>query len=90
MKDCIEYEDLCPEDKAVVDKHKQFLREHGSEWDNKYRALRAGEIIQKGDEIYDAHGWKDYGVWRPAKAIGSPAPDPLYPAHRMYRRLSDL
>jgi hypothetical protein len=61
-----------------------------SEWDNKYRALRAGEIIQKGDEVYDCHGWKDYGVWRPAKAIGSPAPDPLYPAHRMYRRLSDL
>lgn len=56
-------------------------------WDDRYRMLNAGEIIQAGDEVLtDTH----LG-WRAAKhAIGEPAPDPLYTAYRMYRRLRAL
>ena len=33
-------------------------------------------------------GWRDYPKWEPAcsRDIGTTAPDPLYPAHRVYRR----
>ena len=52
-----------------------------------YRRLSKGEIIQDGDEV-DASpdGWHDDPVWKPAKSVGDPAPDPQYPAHRQYRR----
>lgn len=53
----------------------------------KYRNLDKGEIIQAGDE-YDncANPWRDDAVWVPANDIGGIAPDPQYPAHRLYRR----
>ncbi len=55
----------------------------------KYRRLEKGEIIQAGDEIDRcADAWRDYPKWEqvhPAD-VGSPAPDPQYPAHRQYRR----
>ncbi|HBE70434.1 MAG TPA: hypothetical protein DDW52_19970 [Planctomycetaceae bacterium] len=52
-----------------------------------YRRLSKGEIVQEGDEIDDCvDAWRDDPVWKPAKNIGEPAPDPQYPAHRQYRR----
>ena len=53
----------------------------------KYRSLEAGEIIREGDQIDRCNNpWKDMPVWEPASNIGSPAPDPKYPAHTRYRR----
>ncbi len=57
-------------------------------WGNQYRMLAAGEIIMEGDEV-DAcrDGWRDEPKWQLAKeCIGQPAPDPVYPSHRVYRR----
>lgn len=53
-------------------------------WDKRYRLLDEGEIIQEGDEVLiDSHR-----RWQPAKhTIGRKAPNPLYTAHRLYRRL---
>lgn len=52
-------------------------------WDQQYRMLAEGEIIQDGDEVLtDSHlGWLPAG-----RTIGKPAPNPYYTAHRMYRR----
>lgn len=53
-----------------------------------YRQLIAGEIIQPGDEI-DAcvNAMKEQPRWEPVtQCIGEPAPDPSFPAHRIYRR----
>jgi hypothetical protein len=56
-------------------------------WDERYRMLKKGEIIQAGDEVDAcADGWRDDPVWKPARCIGEPAPDPSYPSHRVYRR----
>ena len=55
-------------------------------WTN-YRMLKEGEIIRAGDEVLtDSHlGWQPAG-----HTVGTPAPNPYYTAHRMYRRaLSD-
>jgi len=54
---------------------------------SKYRRLKKGEIIQKGDE-YDAcrDPWRDDAKWVPATCIGETAPDPQYVSHRQYRR----
>lgn len=52
-----------------------------------YRILEKDEIIQEGDEIDRcADPWRDPPKWEPAGNIGEPAPDPKYPAHRVYRR----
>lgn len=51
-------------------------------WDQRYRRLDEGEIIQPGDEVEVDH---PYG-WKPATQIGKPAPDPAYTSHRVYRR----
>lgn len=51
-----------------------------------YRILEKGEIVQEGDECDAATGWNDEAKWVPAKCIGEQAPDPKYPAHRIYRR----
>ena len=56
-----------------------------------YRRLKAGEIIQLGDE-YDgcSDPWKDEAKWLPVTKdfprLGEPAPDPKYPAHTLFRR----
>lgn len=54
---------------------------------SEYRYLEKNEIIQMGDEV-DASpdGWRDESQWKPTKCIGDRAPDPCYPAHRIYRR----
>ena len=52
-----------------------------------YRQLRAGEIINEGDEVDGAaDGWRDEPRWEPTKCAGEKAPDPQCPAHRRYRR----
>ena len=53
-----------------------------------YYYLKAGEIIQQGDEV-DAcvDGWRDDPKWIPAVGrIGQSAPDPRFPSHSRYRR----
>lgn len=53
-----------------------------TDWIN-YRPLKKGEIIEHGDEVLysDKLGWvKD------STCIGTPAPDPNFIAHRLYRR----
>jgi hypothetical protein len=60
------------------------------DWDAiKWRQLLYGETIQKGDWVDAApDGWRDDPKWQPTEKrhIGKPAPDPRYPAHRVYRR----
>jgi hypothetical protein len=55
----------------------------------KYRILEKGEIIQAGDEV-DAcvDAWRDDPVWVPAPqhTIGTPASDPAFVSHAIYRR----
>lgn len=55
----------------------------------KYRILEKGEIIQSGDE-FDAcvDAWRDNPVWVPAPQhmIGTPASDPAFVSHAIYRR----
>ena len=59
-------------------------------WDDKYRPLKEGEIIQEGDEVDCSNGWKaDSAKWVKTTCAGQAAPSPLYPAHRIYRRLKE-
>lgn len=52
-----------------------------------YYYLKKDEIVQKGDEVEISNSWKDPAKWVLAtNSIGSPAPDPRFPAHRKYRR----
>jgi hypothetical protein len=54
-----------------------------------YRDLEAGEIILPYDEIGDCtNPMKDQPNWIPVPdhLIGTPAPNPRYPAHTRYRR----
>lgn len=53
----------------------------------KYRHLKKGEIIQEGDEFDGCRDqMKDDPIWTPTTCIGDKAPDPQFPAHRVYRR----
>jgi hypothetical protein len=55
-----------------------------------WRTLEAGEKIRRGDWVDSAaNGWKDDPKWIPAREteIGKKAPDPAYPAHRVFRRV---
>lgn len=52
-----------------------------------YRTLRYLEEIREGDEVDSCRDpMRDDPVWVPATNIGDFAPDPAYPAHRIYRR----
>jgi hypothetical protein len=56
-----------------------------------WRRLAKDEIIQAGDEIDRcSNPWKDDAQWEPVHHanIGKPAPDPQYPSHSQYRRLT--
>lgn len=64
------------------------------EWMAKYRAakfyyyLKHGEIVRDGDECEVSASWNDPAKWVPAaNTVGQAAPDPQFPAHRVYRRL---
>lgn len=52
-------------------------------WDNAYRMLEEGEIIQEGDECLadSALGWRPSG-----HTVGKAAPNPYFTSHRIYRR----
>jgi hypothetical protein len=47
---------------------------------DEYRILEKDEAIMAGDE------WMDDPVWHRTIRVGERAPDPQYPAHRIYRR----
>lgn len=53
-------------------------------WDHKYRPLKAGELIQRGDQTLndDTLAWEIV-----TNCIGQQSPDPAYTSHRWYRRL---
>jgi hypothetical protein len=53
-------------------------------WDHDYRMLEKGEIIRESDEVQG-----DDASWGPACCVGEGAPDPIYSAHRIYRRRKD-
>jgi len=61
------------------------------EWDHRFRPLKFGEIILATDERLDSdhpwHGGNERWVMASPAEIGTPAPDPLFPAHRQFRRL---
>jgi len=56
--------------------------------ENEYYYLKKGEIIRPGDEVEVSAKYNDPPKWVPAseQTIGTPAPDPQYMAHRIYRR----
>jgi len=57
----------------------------------KYRILKKGEKIQKGDEVDMCRdGWRDDAVWTKARPdqIGRAVSDPQYPAHTLVRRIA--
>jgi len=51
-------------------------------WDKRYRQLKEGETIRKGDEVLAS----SKEGWVPARVLGGKAPNPLYTSHRLYRR----
>lgn len=55
----------------------------------KYYYLKKGEIVQEGDEVEMSANYNDQAKWVKASvhSIGTPAPDPLFMAHRVFRRL---
>ena len=54
---------------------------------DQYRTLNEGEIIQEGDEVEVSNGWNAPPSWVSAgHTVGKPAPNPNFPAHRIYRR----
>lgn len=55
-------------------------------WDNRYRQLQEGEIVQQGDEFLAD---SDKGWLASVHGIGRHAPDPHCPAHTLYRRKHD-
>lgn len=75
----------------ILDKNrriKELEAQVRSASDAEYRHLEAGEIIQEGDEVDGCRdGWKDAPKWEKVKhGIGTPASDPRYPSHSVYRR----
>lgn len=53
----------------------------------KYYYLKKGEIVQPGDEVEMSAKYNDDTKWVSAvNSIGTPAPDPQYMAHRVFRR----
>ena len=64
------------------------------EWMERYRTaklyyyLKKGEIVQDGDEVEMSAKFRPpKWVKASAHSIGTPAPDPQFMAHRVYRRL---
>ena len=55
-----------------------------------YRILQEGEIIQEGDEVDISQHLNEEPVWVKTTCAGQTAPNPLYPAHRVYRRRVDV
>jgi len=53
-----------------------------------YYYLKKGEIVQDGDEVEMSAKYNDPPKWVKASihSIGTPAPDPGFIAHRLFRR----
>ena len=66
-------------------------KEENMLWDNRYRQLEMGEVVQEGDEIFCSdHPWHGGNErWEPVTPdqVGQIAPDPRYVSHRRFRRL---
>jgi len=56
--------------------------------EKQYYYLKKGEIVQDGDEVEMSAKYNDDAKWQKASvhSIGTPAPDPQFMAHRVYRR----
>lgn len=65
---------------STTDGHKYVVYKDVSE-PSQYRLLEKGEIIKEGDEIQKGKQWVPV-----INTIGTPAPDPGFTSHRMYRR----
>ena len=48
--------------------------------------MQEGEVIQEGDEVDISQHLNEGPVWVKTTCAGQKAPNPLYPAHRVYRR----
>lgn len=55
----------------------------------KYHYLIKNEIILDGDEVDISNYSDDNYSWSKTNLIGSKAPDPKFPGHRLYRREYD-
>ena len=53
---------------------------------DEYYYLKKGDVIQEGDEV-EMSEWPDEPKWVKTNCVGQQAPDPQFPAHRVYRRL---
>ena len=66
-------------------------KEENMLWDNRYRQLEMGEVVQAGDEIFRSdhpwHGGNERWEPVPPSQVGQIAPDPRYVSHRRFRRL---
>ena len=51
-----------------------------------YYYLKKDEVIREGDECEMSNGWNADPMWVKTTCVGEQAPDPRYPAHRIYRR----
>jgi hypothetical protein len=74
-----------------VDHRKQPIAadwyEPGMYFKNRYRYLQEGEIVEPGDEVKMSAKYNDPPNWVPAvNTVGTPAPNPNFMAHRVYRR----
>ncbi len=66
-----------------------YSKDGSPDWDKfEWRILEKGEIVEKSDWIDSTNdGWNNDPIWKPATRIGEAAPDPRYPAHRVFRRI---
>ena len=53
-----------------------------------YRFLEKGEIVKIGDEIDTSKDSSPVSEWTPVIEGGDIVPDPMFIAHRVYRRKS--
>lgn len=68
--------------KEIADLRRVISDTAGASWDQRYRPLIWGEVIQPTDECR-----RDDGAWVTGICVGEKAPDPSYTSHRIYRRL---
>jgi hypothetical protein len=73
-------------------KQKNTIEDHSKppDWNAvKWRQLEHGEVVQMGDwSDVSPSGYHDWPQWKMVTKSGGTAPDPAYPAHRIYRRIT--
>jgi len=67
-----------------------YSKDGSPDWDKlSWRILEKGEVVEKSDWVDSANdGWNNDPIWEPASRIGEAAPDPMFPAHRVFRRIT--